>query len=107
MCCLRVLGKMFWFDIGDFEMVVKLISEVCGDDVFVGESVEKVDGWGFVIGKVCYIDDVLIDDVFVVKVFWSLYVYVCVWFIDIEVVEMIVGVKVVFIYEDVFEDCFM
>ncbi|MBC9988159.1 hypoxanthine oxidase XdhD [Haloferax sp. AS1] len=93
-------------DTGDPETAAKSTSEARGDDAPVGESVEKVDGWGLVTGKARYTDDVPTDDALAAKVLRSPHAHARVRSIDTEAAEAIAGVKAVLTHEDVPEDRF-
>ncbi len=72
----------------------------------VGESVEKVDGWGLVTGNARYTDDVPTDDALVGRVLRSPHAHARVRSIDTEAAEAIEGVKAVITHEDVPEKRF-
>lgn len=73
----------------------------------VGKGIKKIDGMSIIIGKFVYIDDLLVKDVLVVKIFRSFYVYVKIKDIEILKVEMVDGVECVLIYKDVLKFWFI
>jgi len=77
-----------------------------GDTSAVGESVEKMDGWGLVTGNARYTDDVPTDDALAGRVLRSPHAHAQVRSVDTEAAEAIDGVKAVITHEDVPEKRF-
>lgn len=67
----------------------------------VGESVEKVDGWGLVTGNARYTDDVPTADALAGRILRSPHAHAHIVSIDTAAAEAIPGVKAVITHEDV------
>ncbi|AGB38880.1 xanthine dehydrogenase family protein molybdopterin-binding subunit [Natronococcus occultus] len=72
----------------------------------VGESVDKVDGWGLVTGNARYTDDVPTPDTLAVRILRSPHAHARIRAIDTEAAASLDGVRAVLTHEDVPDERF-